>query len=522
MIHRNNHWTSALVFAALLLLSAATALGTGNILVNFPFDPSFVCPPNFKYAYVNVDGDYGTGFEVEPGTWIPDEVEVAVIPVNHGDMLITDNANAIFQSVQSWNCLAPETDYCSSGGGKHLIRFIDVLAPGWEYNNTATWTEAAPKQVYGRTSLIPLTCGAGYHRYFAYSGFDASGTSSLWTFPNSANALDFTFIDPVNGISELLCVTYFHESELVDLRVSNSPLFTYINLESETGDYAYLEHFDISFGYDLLNPDGMRVKVYPYWNGSECAGATMSTSLINPSGEGTGNVWFSIDSRGGTEVDQVKIEVWSADNTRKFYEEFHDVYLYFHSDEETITEIDLSHGYTGSLKYLDSVYVCFCYKLPPGGQAIVILDCKYRGETVPGLFPSGPSVYTNYIGCECEWFYVQSLKGSKEVIPMDEIELRLFNMGGDLVAQRNIPVNYSFSSFICGDANATEAVDIDDVVYLIAYIFQGGPSPNPVDSGDSNCSGNVDIDDVVYLINYIFASGPVPCDSDGDGIADCN
>jgi hypothetical protein len=39
--------------------------------------------------------------------------------------------------------------------------------------------------------------------------------------------------------------------------------------------------------------------------------------------------------------------------------------------------------------------------------------------------------------------------------------------------------------------------------------------------GDSDCSGDVDIDDVVYLIAYIFSGGPAPCDIDGDGVPDC-
>jgi hypothetical protein len=71
--------------------------------------------------------------------------------------------------------------------------------------------------------------------------------------------------------------------------------------------------------------------------------------------------------------------------------------------------------------------------------------------------------------------------------------------------------------YICGDANGSggdPAVDIDDVVYLINYIFAGGPAPEPVEAGDADCSGGdvpIDIDDVVYLINYIFAGGPAPC-----------
>jgi hypothetical protein len=77
------------------------------------------------------------------------------------------------------------------------------------------------------------------------------------------------------------------------------------------------------------------------------------------------------------------------------------------------------------------------------------------------------------------------------------------------------------STYECGDADGSGAVDIDDVVYLINYIFAGGPPPNPLAAGDADCSGGVDIDDAVYIITYIFAGGPPPCDLDGDGIPDC-
>jgi uncharacterized protein (TIGR02145 family) len=65
--------------------------------------------------------------------------------------------------------------------------------------------------------------------------------------------------------------------------------------------------------------------------------------------------------------------------------------------------------------------------------------------------------------------------------------------------------------WICGDADGSGGVDIDDVVFLINYIFSGGAEPIPYDAGDADCSGGVDIDDVVYLISYIFSGGPAPC-----------
>jgi len=75
--------------------------------------------------------------------------------------------------------------------------------------------------------------------------------------------------------------------------------------------------------------------------------------------------------------------------------------------------------------------------------------------------------------------------------------------------------------YICGDADNSGGVDIDDIVYLIEYIFQSGPEPIPIESGDADCSGLEDIDDVVYLINYVFTSGFMPCDPNGDEVPDC-
>jgi hypothetical protein len=62
-----------------------------------------------------------------------------------------------------------------------------------------------------------------------------------------------------------------------------------------------------------------------------------------------------------------------------------------------------------------------------------------------------------------------------------------------------------------GDVNGSGAIDLDDVIYLIQYIFESGPPPESIDIADVDCSSAIDIDDVVYLIHYIFADGPPPC-----------
>jgi hypothetical protein len=77
-------------------------------------------------------------------------------------------------------------------------------------------------------------------------------------------------------------------------------------------------------------------------------------------------------------------------------------------------------------------------------------------------------------------------------------------------------------AYVCGDADGSGEIDIDDVVYVITYIFADGPAPDPLSSGESDCIGDIDIDDVVYVIAYIFIDGsPPPCDPDNDGSPDC-
>ncbi len=79
---------------------------------------------------------------------------------------------------------------------------------------------------------------------------------------------------------------------------------------------------------------------------------------------------------------------------------------------------------------------------------------------------------------------------------------------------QNISVNQlGCPQFVCGDPDGNTIVTISDAVFLINYIFAGGPAPNPILSGDVDCNAIVTISDAVYLINYIFAGGAAPCAS---------
>lgn len=62
-----------------------------------------------------------------------------------------------------------------------------------------------------------------------------------------------------------------------------------------------------------------------------------------------------------------------------------------------------------------------------------------------------------------------------------------------------------------GDANGDYKINVGDAVYLINYIFKGGPHPMPYnDCGDANCDNKVNVGDAVYMINYVFKGGQAP------------
>jgi hypothetical protein len=93
---------------------------------------------------------------------------------------------------------------------------------------------------------------------------------------------------------------------------------------------------------------------------------------------------------------------------------------------------------------------------------------------------------------------------------------RLLSVSGDVVLPSADTVLYSGAAiltvleFMRGDANRDGVIDISDVVYLLNYLFVGGPAPVPLEAGDVTCDGVVDASDLVYLLNYLFVNGPPP------------
>lgn len=60
------------------------------------------------------------------------------------------------------------------------------------------------------------------------------------------------------------------------------------------------------------------------------------------------------------------------------------------------------------------------------------------------------------------------------------------------------------------DYDPGDVLDISDLVYLVDYMFVGGPPPPCFEEADVDASGEIDISDLVYMVDYMFAGGAAP------------
>jgi hypothetical protein len=69
---------------------------------------------------------------------------------------------------------------------------------------------------------------------------------------------------------------------------------------------------------------------------------------------------------------------------------------------------------------------------------------------------------------------------------------------------------YEGGSTLRGDANGDGVVDLGDAIFLLNYLYKGGPAPNPSWTGDANSDGVVNLGDAIYILNYLYKGGPPP------------
>ncbi|MEW5922653.1 MAG: FG-GAP-like repeat-containing protein [Candidatus Zixiibacteriota bacterium] len=62
--------------------------------------------------------------------------------------------------------------------------------------------------------------------------------------------------------------------------------------------------------------------------------------------------------------------------------------------------------------------------------------------------------------------------------------------------------------YLCGDTDGNAKVNLMDVIFMINYLYRGGPAPDPLESMDVDGNGFNNLFDIMFLINYLYRNGP--------------
>jgi hypothetical protein len=156
--------------------------------------------------------------------------------------------------------------------------------------------------------------------------------------------------------------------------------------------------------------------------------------------------------------------------------------------------------------------------LLPVDQDTVIRPAFLDWEDASDPNPSDRVTYTLYVSSSDEFIPESTIVTDNLTMSQSDISLEKDSMvywwkvraqdkWGETRWSNEI---WSFDLENYGDANGDGQINISDVVFLINYLFIGGPAPLPLSAGDTNGDCMVDIADVVYLINYLFSGGTAP------------
>jgi len=162
------------------------------------------------------------------------------------------------------------------------------------------------------------------------------------------------------------------------------------------------------------------------------------------------------------------------------------------------------------------------------GRCSITGGYVYRGCAIPEL--QGKYFFSDYCTGEVWSFRYDGSNISDSVDHSPDLDIgdwTMFSFGEDYFGEMYLVAGYGtiFKMIpdgppaacepCCvwrGDINGVDnGPDITDLVYLVGYMFSGGPAPPCLEHADVNGSGgNPDIADLVYIVAFMFSGGPAP------------
>lgn len=490
------------------------------------------------------------------------DMDIAVANCSGGLSILKNNGNGTFQSAVNYAAgTNPLSLYCADLDGDSdkdivLANFNSSNFSVFRNNGDGTFQSA----VNYATEVNPVSvfCANLDGDLDMDVAITTNGASAISVFKNNG---DGTFQPAVNypaGINphSVFCADLDGDSD-IDMAVANSAFDVTISILENNGDGTFKPKVDYETGYwpssifcaDMNGDMKKDIVVTEYLHGgcSIFKNITPSNTLVGywKFDEGSGTIAndSSIYGNHGTLLngsgwaDGITGTALNLDGT----------------DDQVMvpdaSSLDIAGSFTISAwiyprdlpsSYRSFVNKYFNYVLQTDGSGLKRLRCVFSGsdgymhgvesedntlesnrwQHVVGVWDGNAvKVYKNGVevgsnpqsgivpNVSNEPLYIGSEQGSYQFFNGLIDEVKIYNRA---LAASEIEAEFE-TGLKRGDANGDGNISVGDAVYIVSYIFRGGPAPKPVlAAGDANCDGKVTVGDAVYIVSYIFRGGPAP------------
>lgn len=148
-------------------------------------------------------------------------------------------------------------------------------------------------------------------------------------------------------------------------------------------------------------------------------------------------------------------------------------------------------------------------------------EILFDWETSVSVLPNDTTWYTLYLGTESDF-----LPGEEIFSDVTEEVSQLNVLIDDLIycdpiywkvkAENSLGFyrwsTSTFSSifYMRGDVTCDKSILVDDIVFLVNFLFKGGASPVIIASGNVDCEDEILVSDIVTLVDFLFKGGVIP------------
>ncbi|MBN2736030.1 MAG: hypothetical protein JXR70_03555 [Spirochaetales bacterium] len=158
----------------------------------------------------------------------------------------------------------------------------------------------------------------------------------------------------------------------------------------------------INFSYSISDPSGARIFIRPMTGNGTTPGYAASGSPLY-TGNGSSSATFSITSGNNVSIDRLRIQVYDADQSTLYFEDYRNVNYTVVAARVTITS--LSPASPATIHLNQDVNINFSYGIGPSSGARIFIRPMTGGSLTPGYAASGSALFTG-IGTGTSFFRI--------------------------------------------------------------------------------------------------------------------